>query len=128
MTELVLDDRTRSAKGTATLCYLLYGISALGLFVSWLPFVGLISLTGIAAIIINYVRDDEAHGTVVESHFRWQKRTFWFGLLWNVLGGVLFVTLIGVPLALGIWFAVGVWLVYRVIKGWTRLNNLRPAY
>ena len=36
----------------------------------------------IIAVIINYVKRDEARGTYLESHFRWQIRTFWFGLLW----------------------------------------------
>src|SRR5205085_7139166 len=42
-------------------------------------------LTGwpsIPAVILNYVKRDEVKGTWLESHFRWQIRTFRYGALW----------------------------------------------
>ena len=59
----------------------------------------------IIAVVINYVKRGEARGTYLESHFRWQIRTFWFALLWCVIGGMLFITIVGILLALGVFFA-----------------------
>jgi uncharacterized membrane protein len=90
-------------------------------------------LTGwpsIIAVILNYAKRSEARGTWLESHFRWQIRTFWFGLLWVALS-VLFVV---VTLGLGILIAwlplglVGLWFVYRVARGWLALKDHRPLY
>ena len=81
----------------------------------------------IVAGIINYVKRDEARGTYLESHFRWQIRTFWFGLLWCAIGGLLFVTIVGIPAALGVWLGAGVWAIYRIVRGWLALHDRRPV-
>ena len=76
-------------------------------------------ITAIVAIVINYVKIDDIRGTWLESHFRWQIRTFWFGLLWGVIGVLTFVLVIG-------WFilaADAVWVIYRIVKGWLKLNE-----
>ena len=84
----------------------------------------------IIAVILNYVKRDEARGTWLESHFRWQIRTFWFGLLW-VLLCVLFVIM---TLGIGILIAwlplafITIWFIYRVVRGWLALNARRPMY
>jgi uncharacterized membrane protein len=80
----------------------------------------------IIAVIINYVKRGEARGTYLESHFRWQIRTFWFALLWCVIGGILFITLVGIPLAIGV--AAGVWTIYRIARGWLALRDRKPMY
>ena len=88
-------------------------------------------LTGwpsILAVILNYVKRGEARGTWLESHFRWQIRTFWFGLLWISLC-VLFIVLtlgIGILIAWIPMVAVGLWFIYRVVRGWVALNDGRP--
>lgn len=112
MNDLVLDEQTRSNKNVAMVCYALYALSAL------------VGITAIAAIIINYVKRDDVRGTWLESHFRWQIRTFWFGLLWAVIGMILAIIAIGFVVL----FAVSVWLIYRVVKGWLYLNDNRPMY
>lgn len=79
-------------------------------------------LTLFAAVIVNYVRRDDARGTWVESHFRWQIRTFWVTLLGVVLGGLTAIFLVG-------WFILGaaaLWLIYRIVKGWLYLSEKRP--
>jgi uncharacterized membrane protein len=80
--------------------------------------------TAIIGIIINYIKDDEVKGTWLESHFEWQKNTFWYGLLWIVLGVVTTILLIGY-LALAI---VGIWLIYRIAKGWIYLVDGKELY
>jgi len=82
----------------------------------------------IIAVVINYVKRGEARGTFLESHFRWQIRTFWFALLWCVIGAVLFVTILGIPLAIAVFFAAGVWAIYRVARGWLALRDRKPMY
>ena len=82
----------------------------------------------IIAVVINYVKRGEARGTFLESHFRWQIRTFWFGLLWCVIGAVLFATLVGIPLAVAVFFAAGVWAIYRIARGWLALRDRKPMY
>lgn len=79
----------------------------------------------IIAVILNYVKRGEARPTWLDSHFSWQIRTFWFALLWVALGGVAFVTLIGIPIAFALWLGAGVWVLYRIIRGWLALAAQR---
>ena len=84
-------------------------------------------LTGIsyiAAVIINYVKIDDVRGTWLESHFRWQIRTFWYSMLWYALGALTFFILIGYVLIVFTTF----WVLYRIIKGWLRLYDNKPMY
>lgn len=102
----------KSLKDLTTIIYLLYAVSL---------FVG---ITAIAAIVMNYIKKEDVAGTFLESHFRWQIRTFWFGLLWSVLGAITLIVLIGWAI-----LAVnGVWIIYRIAKGWLRLNDNKPMY
>ena len=86
-------------------------------------------LTGwpsLIAIILNYVKRDDVQGTYLETHFRWQARTFWYALLWVVVAGVLILTFIGIPIALVLALGVGIWILYRIIRGWLALTERRP--
>ncbi len=84
----------------------------------------LFGLTLIAAVVVNYVKREDVAGTLYESHFRWQIRTFWFTLLWATIGVILSIVLIG----FAILAADAVWLIYRIVKGWLRLNENQPMY
>ena len=79
-------------------------------------------LSAVVAIIINHVKRDDARGTLYESHFTWQIRTFWWGLLWMVLGGI--TVWIGVGFL--VLAAVAIWWIYRVVKGWLYWNDRKP--
>jgi uncharacterized membrane protein len=70
-------------------------------------------------------------GTFLESHFSWQIRTFWFALLW-----VLVILALSLPLmlvAIGFltlylgFVLVGLWVIYRIIRGWLALRDRRPV-
>ncbi|HVO87778.1 MAG TPA: hypothetical protein VMV45_04485, partial [Casimicrobiaceae bacterium] len=74
-----------------------------------------------------YVKRGDARGTWIETHYRWQIRTFWWSLLWMVAGAVLFVTLLGIPIALAMWAIASIWVLYRVIRGFMLLQDHRPA-
>ena len=84
----------------------------------------------IIAVILNYAKRSDARGTFVESHFRWQIRTFWYALAWSVLVGLvslsLMLVLIGFgTLAIGL-FVLGLWAAYRIVRGWLRLKDGEP--
>ena len=83
----------------------------------------LLGFSFIAAIIVNYVKRDDAAGTLYESHFIWQIRTFWWSLLWGAIGAVLALVVIG----FAILAADAIWILYRIIKGWIRLNDARAV-
>ena len=74
------------------------------------------------AVILNYIKMEDVRGTWLESHFRWQIRTFWFGLLWFGVGGLTYLIVIG----WFILFGAMLWLIYRVLKGWLNLNDRKP--
>ena len=81
-------------------------------------------LTAIVGVVINYVKRDDVVGTVYQSHFDWQIRTFWWGLLWSVLG---FILILALGLGLLVLFVAWVWAVYRVVKGWLKLTEGKPV-
>ncbi len=89
-------------------------------------FVG--SLPSIVAVIMNYVRVSAVRGTFLESHFRWQIRTFWYALLWAAACLLLAFTIIGLVIALPGFLALGIWIIYRVARGWLALRDRRPMY
>ena len=79
-------------------------------------------LTYFAAAVINYAKWPEVEGTWLESHFRWQVNTFWYSLLWGVLGVATVLLLVGYAIL----FANTVWVIYRIAIGWTALRAGRP--
>ena len=83
------------------------------------------------AVIMNYVKRDEVRGTWLDSHFGWQLRTFWWAALWIVvISSVSFVlafVLIGfITWPVGI-MLVGLWILYRVVRGWLALKDGRAV-
>jgi len=111
-----------------TLAHVIYGLHAFSALTGLVSaaFVVTAFLTGwpsIIAVIINYVKRSEVRGTWLDSHFSWQIRTFWFALLWVVIAVILFVTVIGIPFAWAIWVITGLWVLYRIIRGWLGLTS-----
>ena len=80
-------------------------------------------VTAIIGLVINYVKRDETVGTLYESHFNWQIRTFWWGLVWTIVGIVLSFIMIG----FAVLFVVWIWAIYRVVKGFLKLNDNQPV-
>ncbi len=114
-------------EGLVTLAHVIYGLHAFSVLTGLLSPAMIVTafLTGwpsIIAVILNYVKRSEVRATWLDSHFSWQIRTFWFALLWLAIGGVLFVTVIGIPFALALWFGTGIWVLYRIIRGWLALS------
>ena len=114
-----------------TIAQIIYGLHALSILIGLTSAVTIVGafvfgVPSIIAVIINYLYRNGTRGTFLESHFRWQIRTFWFALLWIVIGAMLFVTLIGIPLAWIICIAAGLWVIYRVGRGWLALQDRKP--
>jgi uncharacterized membrane protein len=107
--------------------YVLYGFAGIVSLVSaGLSIAPLFGLIGILGVIVAHVKRDEARGTWVESHFRWQIRTFWFALLWAMIGWVLVLTVVGIVISFVIWGITALWILYRVIRGVLRFTNREP--
>jgi uncharacterized membrane protein len=117
------------------LTHVIYGLHATSLITGIIGVATVVGafLTGwpsIIAVIINYVKRSEARGTWLESHFRWQIRTFWFGLLWVALCMLFVVATLGIGMLVA-WMPlglVGLWFIYRVVRGWLALVDRRPMY
>jgi uncharacterized membrane protein len=113
----------------------IYALHALSLLTGILGAATVIGafLTGwpsLIAVILNYVKRGDARGTWLESHFRWQIRTFWFGLLWVSLCVLFIVVTLGLGLLVA-WIplvGVGLWFIYRIVRGWLALSGRRPMY
>lgn len=100
-----------SGKTLAMICYALLGLGYFN------------GITAVVALVIAYVKRGDYTHTFVESHFSWQIRTFWWALGIGVLAFILTFIFIGVFVYLGL----GVWVIYRLVKGFLRLNDLRPV-
>lgn len=117
--------------GLVNLTYLIYGLHLFSAITGVLgsAFVVTTFLTGwpsIIAIILNYVKRSDTRGTHLESHFRWQIRTFWFTVLWIIVAAVLTITVVGIPLAYVLMVVVGLWVLYRMLRGTLRLMDDEP--
>lgn len=114
--ELVFDPQTQAQRDLVWWLYIFHGASlvvSLGLL-NWVP------------LIVNYVKRDDARGTFLYSHHSWQIRSFWWYLFWMLLGGVLFISFVGIPLAWLVWFVAPIWKAYRLIKGFLDLLANKP--
>ena len=125
-------NRVEPREGLVTLAHVMYALHAFSAVTGLLTPALIVTafLTGwpsIIAVIINYVKRSDVRGTWLDSHFIWQLRTFWFALLWLVLGWLVFLTVLGIPFAVVIWLATGLWVLYRLIRGWLALMDRRPV-
>ena len=80
----------------------------------------------IIAVIINFVKRDDVRGTYLESHFNWQLRTFWYALLWVIVAVILALTFIGIVIAFPLAIGLGIWVLYRIVRGWLALVDHKP--
>jgi uncharacterized membrane protein len=115
-------------EGLVTLAHVIYGLHAFSALSGLLSPAMIVTafLTGwpsIIAVILNYVKRSEVRGTWLDTHYSWQIRTFWLALLWLAFGGVLFLTVVGIPVAFVLWFGTGIWVLYRIIRGWLALSS-----
>ena len=119
------------APSLITIAHIVYGLHALSILIgitSPITIVGafVFGIPSIVAVILNNVNQANSRGSFLESHFRWQIRTFWFAAMWILIGAVLFVTIIGIPLAWILFVSAGIWVIYRVARGWLTLQDRKP--
>jgi uncharacterized membrane protein len=117
-------------EGLVRLTHLIYGLHAFSAVMGIVSSAAVVTafLTGwpsILAVVLNYAKRSDVRGTYLESHFRWQIRTFWYALMWALLAFVLFVTIVGIPIAWLIIVVTGIWVLYRIVRGWLALNDER---
>ncbi|MCU0930813.1 MAG: hypothetical protein MUE43_03230 [Serpentinimonas sp.] len=103
-------EQLQSLRQLTLAVYILYGLS-------WL-----IGISAIVGIVINYIKREDAAGTIYESHFTWQIRTFWWSLAWCVVGVLTLVLMIGFVVL----FVTAIWSIYRLVKGFLYWNDRRP--
>lgn len=114
-------------EGMIKLTHVMYGLHAFSALTGLVSaaFIVTAFLSGwpsIIAVVLNYMNAGEVRGSWLESHFRWQLRTFWFALLWAVVALLVAFTLIGIPVAVALMVGVGVWVLYRLFRGWSALG------
>ena len=123
------------APGLVTLTHVMYGLHAFSAVTGLITAALIVTafLTGwpsIIAVIMNYIKRSDARSTWLESHFRWQIRTFWFGLLWASLCWLFVFMTLGIGLIV-VWIPLGIltlWFIYRVARGWLALREHKPMY
>ena len=118
-------------EGLRAWTHVIYGLHAWSVLAGMLTpaFVVTAFLLGwpsVIAVILNYVKRAATAGTMLESHFRWQIRTFWFAACWSLLGLVCWITFLLIPLAIAVWALTGLWVAYRMARGWIALARGKP--
>ena len=88
-------------------------------------FGAVLALPSILALVLNYVLRKDV-SPEVRSHHDWMIRTFWWSLAWTVVTCVLYITILGIPLAALLGFGIWVWWMYRHIRGLVRLADHLP--
>lgn len=132
MADIIIESPSEAPReGLVTLTHVLYGMHAFSALMGVLTpaFIVTSFLAGwpsIIAVIINYVKRGDVRGSFLDSHFGWQLRTFWYALLWVVVMGLLIVTVIGIPIAIVVGIGAGLWVLYRLIRGWLALTERKP--
>ncbi|NWG30524.1 MAG: hypothetical protein HXY29_03390 [Rhodocyclaceae bacterium] len=122
--------KSDDAEGSRAWCHIMYGLHALSALSGILTSASIAGAfvfgwPSIIAVIINYATRGNVRGSWLESHWRWQLRTFWYAALWLLVAGLLAVTLIGIPAAILVIVVTGLWVLYRVIRGWLALGDRR---
>ena len=111
--------------------HVVYGLHAFSVLMGVLgpAFIVTAFLTGwpsIIAVIINYEKRGATRGTYLDSHYGWQIRTFWYAVLWALIGVVLVITIIGSLIGVPLLLLLGLWVLYRVARGWVTLAHDKP--
>jgi len=124
------DDSDARLDGPRAWCHVMYGLHALSAVSGVLGPATIVSYfvfgwPSIIAVIINYATRDQVRDTWLATHWRWQLRSFWFAALWLLVAGLLMITLIGIPAAIMVMVGAGLWVLYRVIRGWLALLDRR---
>ena len=117
MSEVVIPgSQARPDESLRMVTHVMYGLHTL----SWFS-AGTFS---VIAMIINAIKRPDLPNDFFRSHFRWQARSFWFTLLWLVLTLPLWVFFV-IP-GWAAWAIIGLWYLYRFLRGWWAFAENRP--
>jgi uncharacterized membrane protein len=101
-----------------TIMHVLYGMHTVSPFTAW--------TLAVVAMIVNYIKRSGETDPLYLSHHSYMISTFWWTLLWLVVTGPLWLIFI-----LPGWIAysvIGLWYIYRCVRGWLRFTEGRLAY
>lgn len=114
MNDVIVNDAEQASESERTTLTIAYVLHVIGPFTAF--------LLNLAGVILNHVKAAETRNEYIRSHHVWMLRTFWWTLLWSVLSWPLCFVLVGfVTLA-----AVGIWWIYRVVRGLINYSNHVP--
>lgn len=115
------NERDRSLKTVGTVSYALHTVVAVTALVPGLQASPLLLLV---ALVIDLLKRDAAAGTWQESHFSWRLRSvLWAAGLYLITAPLWMLLIVPGWIA---WTLISVWFVYRVVRGWLRLNDNLP--
>lgn len=129
-TEIVINKKP--SDNTVLLMHVIYGLHAFSAVAGLITaaFILTAFLTGwpsIIALVLSYIKKGDAEETYMQSHYQWMIQTFWIALLLLCISGALFVTFFGIPLAIILIVITGLWVLYRIAKGWIKLISEQPV-
>lgn len=112
----------------AHIMYALHAFSAISGVLSSATIVGafVFGWPSIIAVVMNYFTRSGVSGTWLDSHWRWQLRTFWFAAVWLAIAFITAITIVGLVIAIPVIVFTGLWVLYRVVRGWLALKNRVP--
>ena len=107
--------------------YVIYGLHAFSAITGLLSpaFIVTTFLTGwpsLLAVLLSYFDRSSKQGSYLYSHYQFLIQTFWLALLWLIISGVLIVSVVGFFAGLAILYIVGIWVLFRLFKGLSRLT------
>lgn len=114
--EVIDASHSEAARSMKTYTMIVYGMYALGLFLGGLPTV--------IGLIMAYVKRSSFAGTIYGQHMGLLIRTFWYSLLFSILGAITTWLYIGFIIL----FGVAVWFIYRLIRGFARLTDGKGSW
>jgi uncharacterized membrane protein len=142
MSEITVHASTAAPRsGLVTLTHVIYGLHAFSALMGLLTpaFIVTSFLAGwpsIIGVILNLIKRNDVRGTYLDSHFSWQLRTFFYALLWLIVTFMILIALgipltlvtllVGVPIAVVFAIALGIWVLYRIARGWLALVDRKP--
>jgi uncharacterized membrane protein len=124
-------------QGLVGYTHLIYALHATSVLIGVFTAAGILGsflfgVPSIIAVILNYARRSEVRGTWLESHFRWQIRTFWCAAVVGFVSFLISAPLMLVLIGFVLWWALvtltGLWVLYRVARGWLRLRDGKEMY
>jgi uncharacterized membrane protein len=99
-----------------TIMHVLYGLHT----IAWVSG----GTLAVIALIVNYIKRSDETDAIYASHHNYMISTFWWTVLWLLVTAPLWLLFV-FPGFIA-YVIVGLWYLYRCIRGWLRFNDNRP--